>query len=182
MCCNTLSVFGLGELRNIAELLALLSAAGFFIWRLWRGFFDVNAAISVHVDRTHATEDDDYLAISATLRKCGSGSLAIHDARVQLRCGETPPQEHELHGYERLSFRADDREQWRTRIVFGAQHRTSPVLFLSPDEQATFSTYARISRGLPCIVDVAISGQIVRSSRTGQWRSVVVSLPRPDTT
>lgn len=167
----------LTELKELAEIGALLSAAGFFLWKLWRGFLDVNASLNVSVDRGHANINADYLAISVTIRKCGSGSLAIHDARAQLTYGGVV-KECELRGYERLAFRIDDRERWRTRIVFGTRHKSSPVLFLSPDEQATFSAFEEISCAVPCIVDVSISGRLVRSSRTAQWRSVVVSLPR----
>jgi hypothetical protein len=166
----------LANVKILAEIVAYASGAAFFLWKLRSGYLIVNAAIKVDVNRVARDSTTDYLAVSATLLKRGIGSLILQDARARLTYSGTVV-EVELAGYERLSSRADAKVPSRTRLVFGTQSRTVPFLFLTPEEEATFSAYAEIPKSAPCLVEVAVSGKRVGRQRVGQWRSSVVSLP-----
>lgn len=164
----------LGNVKTLAEIAAYVSAAWFFLWKLRSGYLIVNAVITVNVERVERDTSTDYLGISAKLSKRGIGSLILHDARARLSFGGTVV-ELDLVGYERLATRADD--QSRARVLFGQQSKSAPFLFLTPEEEATFSAFTEIPRTAACIVEVAVSGKRAGGHRIGQWRSSVVSLP-----
>jgi hypothetical protein len=167
----------LETVKTIAEILALGCAAAFFLWKLRRGYHTINAALTIHVDRAYADVDHDYLAIAATMAKRSSGALAIHDARALITHDGTM-EERELVGYERLSDRTDSADPSRTRITFGGRNASAPFLRLTPDEEATFSTYISVPKTAVCIIQVAVSGKLSGARQVAQWRSSVVSLPR----
>jgi len=169
----------LENIKLVAEIAAYASAASFFVWKLRGGYLIVNAAVGIDVQRVKHNDTSDYLAISAKLIKRGIGSLVLHDARARLTCAGQVT-ELALAGYERLAYRYDEANPPRARVLFNQQSDSVPFLFLTPDEEATFSTYAKIPNSEPCLVEVVFSGTRVRRKRIGQWRSSLVSLPRTE--
>ena len=161
-------------LKTIAEILAYLSAAGFFFWKVKSGFLTTNMSISLKTNRSSAGDSTDFLAVAVTLKKGGTGTVAIHDARVRLIQGNSET-ELELIGFRRLTVRKG--EQSRRRITFSALSTHAPFLFLSPDEETTFSALATVPSSLPCVVEAAVAGVRTWSRRIGQWKASVVSLP-----
>jgi hypothetical protein len=154
---------------------------GFFVWKLRGGYLIVNAAVDIHVQRVKCNETSDYLAVSAKLIKRGIGSLVLHDARARLTCSGQVT-ELALAGHERLAYRYDEANPPRAKVLFNQQSESVPFLFLTPDEEATFSTYATIPNSEPCLIEVVFSGTRVRRKRIGQWRSSLVSLPHTQLT
>lgn len=169
----------LGDLKTLAEIAAFLSAAGFFLWKLRSGYLIVNAAISLKADRVHRDSSTDYVAVSAVLAKRGSGSLVLHDARARFTHAQGA-KELELIGYGRLSCRIDTAKRGRSTVIFDQSSSAQPFLFLTPDEEATFSIYTEVPRSSPCTIEVAVSGKRLGRRRVGQWRSSIVSLPLPE--
>ena len=167
----------LADLKTIAEIAAYVSAAGFFVWKLRSGYLIVNAAISLKVDRAHRDATTDHLAISATLTKRGIGSLVLHDAQARVTHAQDTLYV-ELVGYDRLSWRTDRSNHGRSILRFDEKSSSKPFLFLTPDEEATFSVYTQVPRFEPCVIEVAVSGKRVGRKQIGQWRSSVVSLPQ----
>jgi len=166
----------LENIKTVAELAAYVGAAAFFWWKLRSGYLIVNASISIDVARSPCTSDTDLLAVSVKLTKGSIGTLVLHDARIRVSHGSSQ-EEREVLGYERLKFRMDEREPQRSRVTFGHRSAAAPYLFLTPEEEATFSALMKVPSSAPCIVEAAVSGKRRYGDRIGQWRSSTISLP-----
>lgn len=166
--------------KTIAEILALLGAATFFVYKVRAGYHIVNVAISVATDRRTLDSAYDHLGVAVTLRKGAHGSLKLHDARVRItwRGGEA---ELPLIGIERLSFTKDTDDARRCRAAMDRISKSKPYLHITPDEEATFSCLAIVPRTEPCAIEAAVTGTEVGGKAVGQWRSSVVALPREAT-
>lgn len=163
--------------KKVAEILGFFGAAGFFGYKLLAGYLMVNAGISAKLERSMATETDDYLTVSATVKKGSQGSLNVHDVRA-LFSWSGGSKEVELVGFNRLSYKTDNGETQRKRAVFGKTSKSSPFLRLTTDEEATFSGMAQVPRKEPCTVEVVVLGIRKRGRKVGQWRTSVISIPK----
>jgi hypothetical protein len=174
MWCVTIT---LADIKTVAEIIAFVSGAWFFFWKLRSGYLIVNLRVSIGSERSYASAETDHLAVSAKLTKGAIGTLILHDARVRVSYpGGWIVRE--LVGYERLTFRDDPHERTRSRVVFGHRSLAAPYLFLTPDEEVTFSALAEVPASLPCVIELAVSGRRRYRDRVGQWRSSIISLPR----
>ncbi len=84
----------------------------------------------------------------------------------------------ELIGIERLSFDEMSDPMARRRLNFNRISREKPFLFLTTDEEATFSAVTLVPQSMPCVVEAAVLGVRTKGQRVGQWRTSIVSLPR----
>lgn len=167
----------LETIKTVVEITAYASAAGFFVWKVVSGFLIVNLSIEAKAERVPAAEGRDHLAVAVTISKGSIGSLQLHDARVRVTYDEGQ-QELELIGYNRLSSELKDSPLSRRRITFERPSKRQPLLFLTPEEKATFSTCTDVPRHKPSTIEAAILGILTGGRRFGQWRSSIVSLPR----
>jgi hypothetical protein len=164
--------------KAVTQILAFLAAAAFFAYKAITGYLIVNVSLSGKIERSQGTDANDYLAISATVKKGSHGSLELHDARTKVTwVGGS--EERELEGIERLSFQTE-KKTGRKRVVFTSISTDKPLLRLTPEEEATFSTLVEVPRSAPCIVKIVITGMLTGGGRVGQWRTSMVSLPLND--
>ena len=158
---------------DIAPAAALFGAAVFFGYKLCIGYLIVNASVALTVTRARGREGHDFLGVTACLRKGEHGSISLHhiSGNVLWAGGET---ELVFEGYERLSYKIVESQ---ARILLHVKSTKSPLLNLSPGEEATFATTSEVPAGVPCIVYVTALGQLRRGSRYAQWRASAPSLP-----
>ncbi len=168
-------------LKTVSQILAFLAGAGFFGYKLFCGYFFVNAGISARLERSTSTGADDYLTVSATMKKGSQGSLEIHDARARFTWSANS-KEVKLVGFDRLAHRTDDEDPKRQRVVFGQTSKSAPFLNLTTEEEATFSAMVQIPHGEPCTVEVVILGIRTGGNRVAQWRTSVISIPNEEGT
>lgn len=64
-------------------MLALIGAAGFFLYKIFAGYFYVGLALSVASERKRFDEEQDAIVVTITLKKSGSGMIRLHDGQVQ---------------------------------------------------------------------------------------------------
>ncbi len=167
-------------IKTVSEILAFLGAAGFFVYKLIAGYLMVNAGISAKIERSTATETDDYLTVSAMVKKGSQGSLNVHDVKA-LFSWNGGSKEVEFVGFNRLSYKTEKGETKRKRIVFGKTSKSRPFLRLTTDEEATFSGMAQVPRKEPCTIEVVVLGIRKGGWRVGQWRASVISIPKEET-
>src|SRR5438128_2685602 len=94
-------------IRHLAEAAAILVAAGYFLYRLWRGYFIQNMAISVRCLRKTSTgtnTNEDYLAVTVNVAKRDRGSVDLQDAKVRVSWPGARPRVRPLRGVDRRSL------------------------------------------------------------------------------
>ena len=154
-----------------AEIIAYASAAGYFLYRLSRGYFFPNLSVDVSCDRKRSPKDGyDYLSINISIEKGDHGAVNLHDVQYRIDGGEPST----LKGVDRLSFKKTDTTR---RAVVWKTSRKSPRLNFSPGERAHFSTWCEVAGADPHVVEVAVLGFQHFGTKTSQWRSSTVSLP-----
>src|ERR1700730_17948874 len=57
------------EAKDIAETIALVSAAGFFIYKAVSGYLYIDMSLTISSERSHASDHEDLLAVTARLKK-----------------------------------------------------------------------------------------------------------------
>jgi hypothetical protein len=72
------------HIKNIAEIIALVCAGGYFFYRTWTGYFRVNLSLSIECARQAADPEHDVLAITAVLKKGGTAALLSMTFRLAL--------------------------------------------------------------------------------------------------
>jgi hypothetical protein len=154
-----------------AEIFAYASAAGYFLYRLSRGYFFPNLSVRVCCDRKPSRKDGyDYLSIDVCIEKGDHGALNLHDVQYRIDGGKPSS----LEGLERLTSKSTNTTrklvQWRTSI-------SSPRLNFSPGERAHFSTWCEVTRPDPHLIEVVVLGFQHFATRSSEWRSSAVSLP-----
>jgi len=69
--------------KTFAEMLALLGAAGFFVYKIFASYFYVGLALSVASERRRLDGETDTIVVTITLKKSGTGMIRLHDAQEQ---------------------------------------------------------------------------------------------------
>jgi|ERR1051325_3588399 hypothetical protein len=168
------------QVKDIAETIALASAAGFFIYKAVSGYLYVDMSLAVSSQRSSANQDEDLLAITAHLKKGSRGSVRIHDAQARVTFDggqQTMP----FAGFHRLSYTTDRTGSVDRKVLdWSKRSETQPLLRLPPDEATEFSCCFRVPKHVICVVEVAVLGRERSWFRLGQWRASHVSTPKPN--
>jgi hypothetical protein len=164
---------------DIAQVLALIAAGIYFVWRFYRGWFVTNLRIGIETSRLPANDEQDHLAVKVKLTKGGlGGTLNIHDAVILVEGATSDHRQavqlHEIRRYERD---LDPSDPHRYIIDFGRYSTTRfPRTRLPPEDEMTLAGYVTVPTGLPYFVHAFVLGG-VRDRISGQWHSSEVSLP-----
>jgi hypothetical protein len=157
----------LEDFKAIAEVIAYAGAAGFFWWKVTAGYLVVNLGVSIKAERAPASKEEDYLAVALTVKKGAIGSLQLHDVRIRVTYGEEAI-DLELLGFERLSFDMVHDPVARRKLNFNRRSTESPFLFLTTDEEATFSAITQVPQPMPCTIEAAVLGVRTSGRRVGR--------------
>ena len=181
-------------LRNLAEVVALFSAATFFGYKLLTGYFLLNLSVVVACHRQRSAEANlDTLVVITTLEKGSEGSLELHDAQAKITVdGRT--EYFDFPGTRRSAY-VDRSDAFATgksaRINWNESHPDSPFIKMTPNERTELALYCSVPSGGVCAIEVAIAGRktfrssnllsrIFKSPKMGQWKACSVSLPIVD--
>jgi hypothetical protein len=166
------------DAKAIAETIALISAAGFFVYKIIEGYFYVDLSLSVSSTRSHSTDGADLLVITAKLKKGSRGSIRLHDMQARLTYGEQV-QCRTFVGFHRQSYTTAPVGCTDRKVVnWDKLSESRPLLRLPPNEETEFSCYAEVPKRAVCIVEVAVLGGRENPwSGLGQWKASHVSTP-----
>lgn len=182
---------------NLAEIFALLSAALFFGYKVFTGYFRINLSVAVvcHRQKLDGTNMD-VLVITALLERGAEGSLRLHNAQVKITtsgradCFDFP-------GIRRSAY-SDETENnddfgpgGGVRINWEENHSESPYICMTPKEKTELALFCEVTSGEVCRDEVAIAGRKVLSRynilrralpspRMAQWKASAISLPIVD--
>ena len=65
--------------ETVLTIIALTSAAGFFIWKLIAGWLILNLEVFIELQRQRKSDDNDFLAIKLKLQKGNTDALWLED-------------------------------------------------------------------------------------------------------
>jgi hypothetical protein len=158
--------------QSWAQVIALASAAVFFAMKAFQGWFSIDLQIDLQLKRRPAPGDtQDYLAVSATIRRGPQGTLRMHDAVARFTYGDrTEDQRVEVNRFSSM-------QTGRLTTIDLSRSDIVPTLNFAPGDVTCLSTYAKVDRLEPCRVDVVFMGYKFGSRRRAQWRASAISLP-----
>lgn len=158
---------------DLAQLVALIAAALYFLVKLAQGWLIVNVSLEGDIERRQVSAIEDALAVMVTVTKGSIGSLRIQEALVRVPAALDPDSVKPLPGARRLVL---DPERKHAVDASWAQEGEGSYR-LPPGESTIWSVDFRVPRAAVCSVDVVITGVQWPGSFPAQWRCSLVSLP-----
>jgi len=162
----------LKNMQTIAQILALLSVSGYFLYKNAAGWTEVTMSLDIVTNRVHDPKDEnmDILGVLVKLKNGNMGKIRLSDAIATIKY-DTIALEKELEGIVRYEIEDG-------KVIQGKQAtKTPPRTGLGPDQTILLSTYARVPAGTVCIIDVTIVSKRLLKSVYREARSAAVSLP-----
>lgn len=184
---------GFDALKNLFQALAFGAAGAFFLYKWTSGFLVTNLSLSIECDRKpRADKTHDDLSVLAKVSKGDRGSIILHDAQARISHGNPPYVS--FADTVRLSFEpaADSRfaTEERKVIKWDEISRESPLIRLTPGEEAEMSCHCIVLSQTTCKVEVVVLGFHsnawafrIPTGKQGffaQWRGSRISLPCSD--
>ena len=170
-------------IKPATEFLAFLGAALFFGFKLFSGFFICNLSVSLKCDRRPSKSGtNDFLTITASLKKGDMSALKLHDMQAQVSHGSTT-QCVPFHGILRTSYRTERTGKSTCRKVATLEKvsQTAPLLNLVPGEETSFACGVDVPAGVTVRVEVVVLGKRAYAGwKVGQWRASAVVPPSDD--
>jgi hypothetical protein len=163
----------LNEIKTVAEILALVAAAIFFVYKLVDGWGLVNLSIELNAVRK-AGGDSDIVAITLKLKKGDSGSLELHTVELTCEVVNSTSEIFRIPLIYRLRLRADaNLNADETRVYWDIPHEAHPQIHLPPGESTQYSHMFSVPSGAPCSVQAIVVGKRPVSTKPGQWRASI---------
>jgi hypothetical protein len=171
-------------IQAIATTLGILGAGGFFVWKAWLGYNNVNLSLGIDTKRCHGSADGDIVSALVTIRKGSNTALSLLHGEVRFsEAIDGQPRVLQLH---RLEVTEGQNQSLSVNWSRVAEER---ALFVSPGEETHFACSAEVPRGRACDIDVVLLGKkrLPRNAHTyhkgflAQWRAGTVALPLEET-
>jgi len=159
------------KVRHIAEIIALASIAGYFLFQNAAGWQEVSMSLDVTTQRVHdpCDKDKDIIAVVVKLKNGNTGAIRISDAVAAIRYDKITL-ENKLEGIVRYAIE-------NGKVVQGKQCPEKLWTGLGPNEEILLSTYASVPAGKVCIVDVTVLAKRKLRTYLSEGRSATISLP-----
>ncbi len=151
---------------------AVISGAGYFLWKVAAGWLVVNVEISIEIERQPETEKEDLIAFKIIFRKGNTDTLQIKDiqARIRTEDGSIIFKVFTFSEIHKLRF-DNNKVDWDKPDAFKKN------ISLSPGESFHFGRFARVPASMPVIVEAVLHGTRTMWGRGFQWRTSLASLP-----
>jgi hypothetical protein len=172
------------DLKNYAEISAIVGAGTYFVYRARAGFFLINVSLRVECVRTSRDKDTDHLICKIHLKKGERGTLEIHDAQLRIHTHDGDPRVLPIEELQRLSWmrgklEASGRIAERVEVQWDRRSNEAPFYNMTPGEEAEFACYVFVPRSEVVLVQVIILGKRRLYPNVAQWRATCVSTPTP---
>ena len=144
--------------RNLAEAVALLCAAFFFIWKTRSGYLFVNLSVGIKLARTPKNNDatNHYLVTTVRLVKGDRASLLLTKLHLVIQTATGILKEADLDVSTRIN---------------------GDVMRLTPGESYQFAHYCEIPADVACTIHACVEGRKKHSTPVGYWHVSAVSVP-----
>ena len=157
--------------KNIAEIVALISVAGYFFYQNAAGWKEVSMSLDVTTKRVHdpCDKDKDIIAVVVKLKNGNTGAIRISDAIAAIKYDKITIV-NTLEGIVRYQIE-------NGKVVQGKQCPEKLWTGLGPNEEILLSTYASVPTDAVCIVDVTVLAKRKLRTYLSEGRSATISLP-----
>lgn len=167
-----------GDIKDIAETIAIFAAAGFFLWKAIVGWLVINLQISIDTERQSFDDKDDLLGFKINFTKGNIDTLQIMDIKARMYIIDDETQEIKKivkeFSFSEIQYlkRNSDKE-----ILWEVEKIKRKNIGLSPEESFHLGRYHKVPKGQPIIIEAALFGIRLFWIKGFQWRASVVSLP-----
>ena len=169
-------------------MVAWFSAAVFFIYRVFSGYFIVDLSLKISCERKRKSDEVDYLAVMLVLKKGERGGVELHDAQARVRVHPTlgaqtvpPANAVKPHDPQKMisihRLRRSDPHPWANIVD---DWREIGHLNLPPGDEMQIAALFEVDKQYAYLVEtVVLARQIFLQidTKLGQWRATSVSLP-----
>lgn len=162
------------DITTILTIIASVSAAVFFIWKIIAGWLVVNVEISIEIDRQAQTEKEDLLAFKIIFKKGNTDTLQIKDIQARVSYQQNGEQKQQVEMFpeiNKLSINDKKIMNWKTLDAKGRK------ISLSPGESFHVGRFVWIPTATPVIVEAILHGTRKFWKRGFQWHASIASLP-----
>jgi hypothetical protein len=162
----------LEKVKIIAEIIALFSIAFYFLYKNAAGWTEVTMSLDIVTNRVHNPDDKtkDILGVIVKVKNGNNnGSIRLSDAVAAIKY-DNVTLENGLEGIVRYEIE-------NGKVIRGKQSTQKPWTGLGPNEEILLSTYANVSTGAVCIVDVTVLAKRLLNRHCNESRSTAISLP-----
>ena len=161
----------LEKIKIIAEIIALLSVAVYFFYQNAAGWTEVSISLDITTNRVHdpADKTKDILGVIVKVKNGNTGAIRLYDAIAAIRYDKVTL-ENKLEGIVRYEIE-------NGKVIQGKESSEPRWTGLAPNEEILLSTYASVSTGAVCIVDVTVLAKRYLNAHFNECRSTTISLP-----
>lgn len=167
----------IGLIKDIAQIGAWVAAGIFFAYKAVSGYLIVDASLRLDCERKRVGSDQ-FLKVTATVKKGERGAIRLLDSRVRLtQGGATIGESQEFVGIRRLSFVTSS--DGIKKVVFEKLSKDR-ILNFAPGDEMQFSAFFRVEGDDVYVIEAVVLGsRVVLGLRRYlcQWRASCVSLP-----
>ena len=159
------------KVKNFAEIIALVSIAGYFLYQNAAGWKEVSMSLDVTTERVHdpCDKDKDIIGVVVKLKNGNTGAIRVSDAIAAIRYDKITIV-NRLEGIVRYEIE-------NGKVIQGKQCPEKLWTGLGPNEEILLSTYASVSTDAVCIVDVTVLAKRKLRTYLSEGRSATISLP-----
>ena len=149
-----------------------LTAAVFFLWKLFTGWLIINLQVSIDLKRQSYDGENDILAVQINLKKGSTDTLWIRDISLRVT-PQWPADKPTVITFAELTQLAIVNK----KLDWEAACPEAKNITLSPDESVQFARAILVPRNRPALVEAAVFGDRTFWSKGFQWRASAVALP-----
>lgn len=163
----------LKDWESVLTISAIVSAAGFFGWKIIAGWLIVNLEVAIETTRQSIDKDNDWLAITLLLKKGNTDALWLKDIVVRIydNKGEQWEDDIRFHEYNSLPV-------VNGKITRSKKNQSPRKYTIAPEEIFRYARVVKVPGGNePLTIEAAVFGKRAFWPKGFQWRSSAVSLP-----
>lgn len=157
--------------ESLLTVLALVSGALFFGWKIIAGWLIANLDVAIEVQRQAKNEKEDWLAVKILLKKGNMDSMWLKQIVIKIY---DPDDKKKIDRYYIKEF---ERLENIEEIENTKQNKKQRHFAISPGETFQFGKIITVDLEKPFIIEVALTGKRPFWKGFAQWRSTTASLP-----
>lgn len=168
----------ISTVKDVAQVVALLSTGAYFLYKLFVGQLIVNLSLAASCHRSSIEgRNEDVVIVDILLKKGDRGTIELHDAQIKATFnGKAIMQP--LLGIDRRSFTTESlSDKEIKKINWEKRSEKSPFLNFSPGEESNFSCRIIVPKNETCDIEFILLGKRKGHQKVSQWRASCISVP-----
>ena len=163
--------------ESVFTIVGIVAAGAFFAFKAWQGYNNKDLSLTLSAERRRLANGSDAIAAVLVLERGPNAAIALLGAYARFKCVGISEETLTPIDLYRVTIEGTGK---RAKVDWEHPDRSAPALLMSPRERSQFACYSEVPGGVPCLVEVLITGRRrANSSREvlGQWRASLMVLP-----